>query len=294
MKLHLQADDAGIGKQATEMILDAWEQDMINGFGIVSNKNCGELIKATLTKNKERVCIISAHLNLTDGAALSTCNKTTITSAEGRLNTGFVKAFFYLLINGKRKKQFLNDVYKEWNCQLSYIKEITANREVLVINGHNHIHMLPSLFGITNQLAQKYNIPYVRVIQERVMTPGKLQIHRLFFWKNFCKLIALRICRVIIQIRKMKYQPFTQENFGVLYSGHITGMHLQNAIRSAEKRRVRSLEVILHPGQSQEDEMQQWASFKSGKDFFTHTRRRKEWEALKQLKEANGVTDLHY
>jgi predicted glycoside hydrolase/deacetylase ChbG (UPF0249 family) len=207
-----------------------------------------------------------------------------IIKSNGRLKIDFGKALFLLMRGGKVKQQFLQEVYNEWDLQLQFIKEVCGERKLTVVNGHNHIHMLPSLFSIATQLAAKYEIPHIRIINENLVIAKKGDLLKPFFLLNLCKWIILSVCRYQIKRRQIKYSPLSDEVFGVTYSGHITAYAIKKAIKSAEKRGVNSIEIFLHPGQSLPQEMEKWASTTSGKLFFTHPARKKEMDVLKQLR----------
>ncbi len=294
MTVHLQADDAGIGEQATRMILDAWKQGLINGFGIVANKECSNQIEQVIKKDPDMPCTISAHLNLTDGMALRSYTAGAyIMNSKGRLKISFVKAFFLLLKGGAAKQQFLQEVYDEWEQQIVFIKQLCGERKLMCINGHNHIHMLPSLFSIAALLAAKHEVPHIRIINEHLLFAKKSDLLRPFFLLNVCKWVVLTICRYQIKRKQIKYSPLTDEVFGVTYSGHITTDAIIMAVKRARKRSVCSLEIILHPGQSLPQEMDKWASTASGKLFFIHPARLKEMEVLEQLKFEHVIENKH-
>jgi chitin disaccharide deacetylase len=294
MRIHLQADDAGIGMTATQMILEAWEQGLLNGFGIVANTASEKQIAESLTKNKSLECTLSAHLNLTDGMAQQSYLKGAyIVNQNGRLRIGFVKALYYLFRGGRVKKQFLKEVYSEWDLQLQRIKKICGERKLSVVNGHNHIHMLPSLFSMLTHLAAKYDIPYVRFTKEHFIVAKKKDLTRSFFLVNVFKWIVLSICGYQIKRKKIEHSPLTSEVFGILYSGHVTFDAIEKAIITAKKRKVSSIEIFLHPGQSLPGEMDTWASTQSGKLFFTHPARKAEMDVLKQVQLEQILTDNH-
>lgn len=294
MEIHLQADDVGIGASATRMILDAWEEGLLNGFGIVANAECRDMISEALLKNTDRACTLSAHLNLTDGAAQNSYMKDScITNPDGKLKIGFNKALFLLLRGGSVKKQFLQEVYNEWDLQLQFIKDVCGERKLMVVNGHNHIHMLPSLFSIATQLAAKYEIPYIRIVKEHFSVAKKEDLTKTFFLLNICKWITLTICRYRIKQKHIPYSPLSDEVFGVLYSGRITTNATRKIIQSAKRRGAKSLEIFLHPGQSLPREMDKWASTRSGKIFFIHPARKEEMEVLKQLQREQIIANKH-
>lgn len=285
MIIHLQADDAGIGNHATRMILQAWEEGLLNGFGIVANKECNEQISASLRMNKEIDCTLSAHLNLTDGMALQPYTEgSLIIKPDGRLKIDFVQALIILAKSGRAKRLFLQEVYREWDMQLQFIKQVCGERKLKVINSHNHVHMLPSLFAISAELTKKYGIPQVRVVNEFFFVAKRTDLCKAFFWVNLCKWVVLKVCFYRIKKRKIRYSSLTKEVFGITYSGHITVDAISKAVSSAKRRGVDSLEIFLHPGQSLSSEMDKWASRESAKSFFIDPARNEEMEVLKKIK----------
>ncbi len=289
MDILLHADDAGIGESATHMIADAWQQNMIHGFGIIANKACSKMIGHALENHQQIACTLSAHLNLTDGLSFRTnTHSSIIADANGHLNVQFSKALFLLIRGGEKRKQFLQQVKEEWDAQLSFIQQNSGGRKITAINGHNHIHMLPAVFEIAVELAKKYQIPNVRFVNEAFFLASRRDLFKPLFYVNMIKLILLTFCKWKIRKKKIQFAALSQETFGVLYSNHISTAVLRKAIAAAKKRNVLSLEVIVHPGQSTAAEMEQWASFKGGKLFFIDEKRKTEWEALKQFQHESG------
>jgi hypothetical protein len=54
----------------------------------------------------------------------------------------------------------LRDVGDEWRAQIRTCVDWGVSPTFL--NSHEHVHMLPRLFGIVRELAQEYTIPFVR------------------------------------------------------------------------------------------------------------------------------------
>lgn len=292
MTIHLQADDAGIGKQATAMILDAWKLGLLNGFGIVANPDCLVQIQEALSDNRNLECVLCAHLNITDGVAMGGyTNKSILAAPDGKLQIGFVQAFKILLMGGVKKRQFLAEVFNEWDAQLTFISKIVPERKITAINGHNYVHMLPSLFEIATQLGQKHNIPHIRFVNEPFFLLHLKDIFRMSFYINLCKLFALWICKMEIQRRNIVFSALSEETFGVLYSGRITAAAVKKIFNKATKRNVNSLEIVFHPGQSKPDEMEKWTSLERSKKFFIHSNRKREWDALSQLQSEHVFTN---
>lgn len=292
MKVHLQADDAGIGKQATAIILEAWQLGMLNGFGVVANPDCSEQISTAFSKNQTIECVLCAHLNITDGmSAFGYGNQSILVAPNGKLQIGFLQALKILIIGGKGKRQFLNEVYHEWDAQLAFISKISSNRKIVAINGHNYVHMLPSLFEIATLLGVKHQIPHIRFVNESFFFAGIKEFFRLSFYINLCKLFILSLCKMEIRRRKIAFSALSDETFGILYSGRLSADVVKSVVKKAVRRGVISMEVVFHPGLSRFDEMEKWTSLAGSKKFFTNPNRQKEWEALKQLQAEHVFTN---
>ena len=52
------------------------------------------------------------------------------------------------------------DVKHEWRAQIECLLE--KGLSLRFVNSHEHVHMLPSLFGPLQDLALEYEIPYIR------------------------------------------------------------------------------------------------------------------------------------
>mgnify|MGYP006191909111 CR=1 FL=1 len=200
MTVYFLADDAGISNTATSYIAEAWQQNLLDGFSIVANRDCSKQLQNILQKNRHRECILSAHLNLTDGKSIAMHGSgAIIADDQGRLRISFIKALYLVIIGGKRKQRFLQEVQTEWNAQINFIKNICGDRKLSFVNGHNHLHMIPSLFQIATELSKKHNIPCVRIAKEHFSIQSFDIFFQPFFYFNSFK-IALAIFGSIITV----------------------------------------------------------------------------------------------
>jgi len=69
-----------------------------------------------------------------------------------------------MLLTGKIS---IKDVCIEWRAQI----EACKRKNLLFLNSHEHIHMLPVLFSLALELAQDYKIPHVRLTQAEWLAP---------------------------------------------------------------------------------------------------------------------------
>ena len=105
----------------------------------------------------------------------------------------------------------------------------------MFLNSHEHIHMLPVLFGLTVDLAQKYRIPYVRLTKPEWLLPmgGSALIRN-----------TLMQCMFIMNRQKIKVQ---QPVFlGLSKSGKLDFDYLDRIFSKLTPGK--SYELMCHPG----------------------------------------------
>src|ERR1051325_10769491 len=81
---------------------------------------------------------------------------------ERALTTGesMPKSYVSFLLSRRRV-----DVERELRAQIE--KVLATGLRVTHLNGHQHLHALPSIFAIVTRLAAEYGIGYVRVVNDR-------------------------------------------------------------------------------------------------------------------------------
>lgn len=290
MNILLLADDAGIGKQATDMIIDAWQHKKLDGFSILANKECYVQIADALQTHKELNCVLSAHLNLSDGPVFfRNGKKSLISTADGRLKISFVKALRLLLSGKQTRNTFLLEVENEWRAQLSFIKKLCGERKLYAVNSHNYIHMLPPLFKLAAKLADENSVPHIRFVSESFIIVHFRNLFSVSFYLNCIKLFVLSCCRLLIKAEAIYFKPVAEKTFGVLYSGRVTAESIRTAVNSKMNRNKELIEIVVHPGQSLLSEVENWTSSRRSIEFFIHNNRRKEWDVVK-----NKYHEFHY
>jgi predicted glycoside hydrolase/deacetylase ChbG (UPF0249 family) len=152
--LIVNADDYAYFKCVTDGILKAAAQGLVTATGVLANApRFGEDVA------RLRACPgldVGVHLNLTEGVPLTDELRTALARSSGRFAGKWYMAAAIL-----RGVVRLDAVEREWRAQ---IERCTASGvEVRFLNSHEHIHMLPALFALTQALARDYRIDHVRV-----------------------------------------------------------------------------------------------------------------------------------
>jgi predicted glycoside hydrolase/deacetylase ChbG (UPF0249 family) len=151
--LIVNADDYGYYDCVSRGILDGVENGIVTATGIFGNsEKFEEHIK--WLKQYEAVDA-GVHLNLTDGAPLTSKMRSKLTFSNGCFPGKYLLLIRLLL--GSVKPE---DVATEWRAQIE--RCLDTGLKLYFLNSHEHIHMLPSLFGVTQELAKEFDIPNVR------------------------------------------------------------------------------------------------------------------------------------
>ncbi|MBF8457731.1 ChbG/HpnK family deacetylase [Kaistella sp. G5-32] len=232
-KLIINADDLGFSLGVNQAILKANKKGFLSHASLMANTQFFDhAVKEIIPQCPE--LSVGVHVNLTCAKALFSEN---ILTENGLLNNTFVK----LLFKWKSKK-VLESLEKEIELQILKIKEIGI--EISHIDGHEHVHIIPSINKIVRKLAKKYEIERVREINEGLFESWKYN-GRTASVSNVIKLLLL------------KFLSFFNENsvktgfYSMLNTCEINGDNLFNFLKNS--RTYDRVEVMLHPALNEFD-----------------------------------------
>jgi predicted glycoside hydrolase/deacetylase ChbG (UPF0249 family) len=151
--LIVNADDYGYYDCVSRGILEAARHGIVTATGIF----------ATSVNLKEHTGWLAdvdsldtgVHLNITDQAPLTAAMKKKLSRWAGRFPDKYTVA--RAVLSGAISAR---DVKLEWQAQIERCLE--QGLDIDFLNSHEHIHMLPSLFPVIQELAAEYDILHVR------------------------------------------------------------------------------------------------------------------------------------
>lgn len=226
-KIIINADDLGFSPGVNMAILDAHNQGYLTHASLMANTEYFEQAVSEIIPRCKNLRV-GVHINLTCAKALFEEN---VLTNEGWLQNNFIKLLF------KRKtKEVLKSVETEIEMQILKIKSkgITISH----IDGHEHIHIIPSFNKIVKKLAEKYDIERVREINESFLTSFKYNWRTATF-ENLIKLMLLRFLELFNK-NKNKVQFYS-----ILNTCEINKENLFDYLENAD---YKTLEIMLHPG----------------------------------------------
>jgi chitin disaccharide deacetylase len=153
--LIVNADDFGLHRSISSGIEKAARQGLVTSISCVSNMpEAAEQIKRI---SGYKGLGVGIHLNITDGRPVSAPGELDfLIDADGRFKGSHIKACAAVLFN----MGGLLKIREEFAKQIERLLDLGIKPDH--IDSHGHIHMLPGLFKLTVELAQKYKINFVR------------------------------------------------------------------------------------------------------------------------------------
>ncbi|HVS30453.1 MAG TPA: ChbG/HpnK family deacetylase [Thermoanaerobaculia bacterium] len=142
-RLIVTADDVGLHRGMTEGAIRAHSAGIVTACSVVAN---GQAFDDAVARLREVPSLeVGVHLTLVEERALTT----------GRpMPKNYVR-----FILGRK-----GNVEPELRAQIE--KVLKAGLPVTHLNGHQHLHQIPSIFAVVEKLSDEYRIGYVRVVRD--------------------------------------------------------------------------------------------------------------------------------
>lgn len=153
--LIVNADDFGLTEGVNRAILDGHRNGIITSTTLMANGMAFDSAVAAASATPKLG--VGVHLNLTQGHPVSPASHVpSIVTPEG----SFFSSPGALAKQILRRETKLRDIETELRSQIEKIA--SAGIPITHFDGHKHIHLLPSVFGVVLKLARDYGIHSVR------------------------------------------------------------------------------------------------------------------------------------
>ena len=226
--LIINADDNGYSDGISRGILKAVECGTVKATGILANSPNFERHIKWLAGYQQ--LDVGVHLTLTSGRPLSD-GMTALMRATGEGD--FISNKFSAALSILSKKIPLHIVEEEWDLQIK--RCVGSGINILFVNSHEHIHGLPPLFSLVQNLAEKYDIPHVRVPSPEWFSPYSLG--------SLVRSMVMMGLGWLNDTRKRENEP---ELIGISCSGKLNKRYIEKRIVSL--RPGKTYELMCHPG----------------------------------------------
>lgn len=243
--IFIVADDLGLAKSVNDGVIFLLKAGKINGASLMAN---GEAFDDAVQNLKNLPSVnIGIHLVLVEEKSLSGIK------LLKNHKIFFIKYIFCLI-----KK---DEIKKELEAQIQKILRAGINPRF--INSHQHLHLLPSIANIVISLAKKYEIPYIRIVNEPFHGQGG----------SFRKIQSVFL-RFLSFLSKRKIQKAGLEcnDFfvGFIKAGNMDIDDVEYAKNLAKKYPNKIIELGCHPGYENEElinKYKRWGNYNWEKEL---------------------------
>lgn len=209
-KLIVNADDLGFSREINDAVADCLFRKRVTSVSLMAvGPVFTEASKLLHDLNRTDTGV---HLCLT--SELIPCHQNrkeirSILDAKGRFHAGYTG-----LLPGYFTGKFdMRHVYIEFKAQINKVK--TKDLNITHLDSHEHVHMLPGIFKVVMDLAEEFNIPYVRYTSEDPIVMLKRSSPR-----NVARYIALKLASMGVAPANKKVMT-NDRFFGHFHSGNI-------------------------------------------------------------------------
>lgn len=259
-KVIRHTDDLGMTKKTTAYIIQSWINGHLDSFSIIANGDAAEDVRIELERNSARSVRIAVHFNLTEGRSSAPRNEVPLlVDDKGEFRHSFGSLFAVAMVSALAKKTDLfNQILHECKAQIAEVSSICGDRQIITVDGHNHIHMIPGVFSAVAQAARDAGIPEIRISDEPFYVASPWHDWRkMFFWINIAKHLLLKLLsansrRVVKQFGLHSPDAIV----GVLYSGKMSALRAMCGVKAAAHGSI--VEVVFHIGRANLSETARW------------------------------------
>ncbi len=229
--LIVNADDLGMTPGTNKAIFKGYDAGVITHTSIMSNGDYFSEAIGGLQSRKD--LSVGIHLNLTYGKALHP--NPIYNDEDGVFNLSYLK-----LLRNSTNKAFLEAVEEEFEQQI--LRVMHTELSLTHLDSHRHIHLIPGIYRVVAKLANKYNIPRVRLINENMIDSFLLSRRYNFILNGgIIKYFLLKTFTAINASHTNLYQ--NRKFYSILYTGVVSRDILQKL-----KTSNNDYEIMVHPG----------------------------------------------
>jgi predicted glycoside hydrolase/deacetylase ChbG (UPF0249 family) len=146
--LIVTADDVGLHPGMTEGAIRAHREGIVTACSVVAN---GAAFEDAVARLREVPSLeVGVHLALVEERPLTALR-------FPKKYTSFVPLYLARVLS-------LAAIERELRAQIERV--VASGLRVTHLNGHQHLHLLPRIFGVVCRLAREYAIPYVRIVDD--------------------------------------------------------------------------------------------------------------------------------
>lgn len=283
--IYFCADDYGVSKNSNNRIEKCIESGVLNKVSVMPNGEISDLKEHLLKKDVK----VALHLNLIEGYPLSNPKDVSLlVTNTGQFKYSFIGLFFMSFSH--KRRELKKQLYKEIKEQLVSWKTNVGEENPIIINSHQHTHMIPLVFKTLMRVIEEegINVDRIRIPKEPiapyVFTPS---VYTSYTLSGFVKQCTLNFLALLNRRRIKKSKLDCTCFMGVMFSGRLTEDKLEKILPKyikIAKKQGKDIEIGFHPGYLENDEKLIDGCQEGFKKFYFSKWRQKEYDALMNFK----------
>jgi predicted glycoside hydrolase/deacetylase ChbG (UPF0249 family) len=200
-RLIVTADDVGLHRGMIEGAIRAYREGIVTACSVVAN---GVAFDDAIDRLREVPALeVGVHLTLVEEKSLT--------------GLRLPRSYASFMVG---RKDYVG-IERELHAQIERV--LATGLRVTHLNGHQHLHMLPSIFAIVTRLAGEYGIGYVRRVRDRGGRGGVVRR---------------------ASIAALNLLGSGGSTIGVMEAGHLTADRILSLLQHV----VGVTELVTHPG----------------------------------------------
>ncbi len=239
LKIIFNADDFGISRGVNAAIIEAHTNGILHAASLMINQEFAA--EAVAAAKQMQSLEIGLHLNLTnEKPAADPAQIPLLVNSDGKLKNGFVNL---LLLSLLHPKKFAAQIETEIRAQVQ--KYLATGLKMAHIDGHRHVHLIPAVFKIVRKIAQEYNVPRIRVMNENAL--NTILQNKSKSWLFDGGLVKYFILRALTWWNGYKSDIYF---YTILFTCKISRKQFRNI---QIPRGYNAVEIMIHPGKPEID-----------------------------------------
>ena len=227
--LIVNADDYGLTQGISEGILRAHREGIVTSTSVLAIGPAYPKVAHLLKDHPELG--VGVHLAVVgeDPPLLSQAEIPTLFDKRGRL----FETFGSFLVRCAAGRVDADDVRREFSAQLQHVQELGV--PITHLDAHQHLHLWPSICKVVLELAQRFDIPAVRVPRLRAFSVTGAGVTVLG------RLLARRAARAGLR--------FPTDAVGIECAGKLDPLVLDRVLGRLAAHGADTVELTVHPGE---------------------------------------------
>lgn len=251
MRFIVHADDCGLTRQISEDIFACLEHGPLNSVSVImGGSHTAESLQKLASMPHARVCL---HLNILEGRCSAPASRISpLVDENGIFRYGLGQMLYQLATSrAGRKKALLSAIRHEFEAQIDAFSTHFPHlrqRGGLHLDGHLHVHAIPALGGIMDELIREHAPAYVRLPKEPAHRPplpatqllaGCARRALLTHWSKGLRALLERA-------------GIAHNNFlcGLVSGGNLTAARAAASLEAIRRQKEHAplVEIMCHPG----------------------------------------------